>query len=107
VPGDWYVEIQEELRRLYLEVLIELGQLRSAAGLYGEAADAFRRALARDSLQEAAHRGLMLSHARAGERAQALRYYQEVVDLLRAETGSPPTPETTALWERLRRGEDV
>lgn len=106
IEGDWYLARREELRRRYLGALLGLGQVRLSEGRHEDAAEACRRAIAHDSFFEAAHRELMRCYVRMGERAQALRHYQTLLERLREEIGSPPAPETTALYERLRRGED-
>ena len=38
---------------------------------------------------------------------KALQRYQSVVETLRAEIGADPAPETTALYQQLRRGDVV
>ncbi len=104
--GDWFILQREEIRRKHLEALLALGRLHFEQAEYGRAAEAYRRAIAQDSYLEAAHRGLMRCYARLGERGGALRHYQALVELMRDELGAPPAPETTALFERLRRGEE-
>jgi DNA-binding SARP family transcriptional activator len=42
-----------------------------------------------------------------GERGLALKHYEELVGLLEEQLGTPPAPETRALHERLRAGEEV
>ena len=74
---------------------------------YQQAAGAYQRALAFDDYLEQAHRELMRCYARQGETGQALRHYQRLGELLAAELGARPSPETTLLYERLRRGDDV
>jgi predicted ATPase/DNA-binding SARP family transcriptional activator len=105
--GEWALERQEELRRLYGEALLHLGELLSEEGRYAEAAEAYRKAIAHDELLEAAHRELMRCQARLGERSQALRHYQALVGLLREQLGSSPAPETAELHRSLLRGEDI
>jgi predicted ATPase/two-component SAPR family response regulator len=105
--GEWALERQEELRRLYGEALLDLGELLSEEGRYAEAAEAYRKAIAHDELLEAAHRELMRCQSRMGELSQALRHYQALVELLREEMGSPPAPETAELHRSLLRGEEV
>ncbi|MSP12101.1 MAG: tetratricopeptide repeat protein [Chloroflexi bacterium] len=105
--GEWVDLRREALRQQYLEALLTLGQHHFAASHYEQAAEIYRRAIARDSYLEAAHRELMRCQARQGERGQALRHYQALVELMRAELGAPPAPETQALYERLQRGADV
>jgi predicted ATPase/two-component SAPR family response regulator len=105
--GEWALERQEELRRLYGEALLDRGGLLSEEGRYAEAAEAYRKAIAQDELLEAAHRELMRCQSRMGELSQALRHYQALVELLREELGSPPAPETAELHRSLLRGEEV
>jgi DNA-binding SARP family transcriptional activator len=49
----------------------------------------------------------MRSQVAMGERGQALRHYEGLVELLEVELSSPPAAETSALYERLRAGQDV
>jgi len=63
--------------------------------------------IARDEVLETAHRELMRCLARLGERGQALKHYQSLAELMREALGSDPAPETQALYEELRHGEDV
>ncbi len=39
--------------------------------------------------------------ARMGETARAVRHYDELVEMLRAQVGVPPAAETTALYRKL------
>jgi predicted ATPase/two-component SAPR family response regulator len=104
VQGQWAVERQEELRRAYQEGLLLLGRLLGDQDRHAEAMDAYRAAIAQDRLLEEAHRGLMRSQEAMGERGLALRHYEGLVGLLEDELGSSPAPETSALYEELRRG---
>jgi len=63
-----------------------------------------RRLLALDPLREAAHRAAMRLHAGRGERTLALKQYRACRDLLAAELGVPPEPETEALAAEIRSG---
>ena len=105
VEGEWAFVRQEVLGRTFQEALLLLGELLLARGRHAEAADAYMRAVARDNYHEAAHRGLMLSYARSGERGRAIEQYRSLLRVLREELGTAPGSETTALYEELRRGE--
>jgi len=105
--GDWHLEIRDRLARLFAEGTRALGQRLERAERHAEAAEAYRRLVAADPMDEEAHRRLMLALARTGERAQALRQYERLVVLLRAELEAEPEPETVSLHERLRRAEAV
>ena len=105
--GDWYLPRQRELKKLYLNALLTLGQLLFAEGQYMRAVDAYYKLIEHDSLQEIAHRELMRCYARQGERGQALRHYQILAELLRNELKAVPAPETIKLFECLRNGEAI
>ena len=107
MDSEWATARQEGLGREYREALLLLGGLLLARGRHAEAADAYRKAIAHDGFLEEAHRGLMRSQAALGERGRALRHYEELVELLEEQLGTPPAPETRALHERLRAGEEV
>ena len=62
----------------------------------------YRRAIAHEPLDEAAHRALMECWAASGQTARALRHYSELTELLQDQLGSAPAAQTTALYERLR-----
>ncbi len=107
VEGEWFVTRRAELRKKYLDALLTLGRLLFAETDYAQAAATYKQVIEHDNYVEAAHRELMRCYARLGEQAQALRHYEELVELMRDELDSPPASETTALFERLRRGEEV
>ena len=60
------------------------------------------RLLALDPWREEAHQQLMLLLARSGQRSAALAQYEICRRTLTQELGVPPTPETTALYNRLQ-----
>jgi predicted ATPase/DNA-binding SARP family transcriptional activator len=105
--NDWPGARREELRREYLDALLQLGSRLLGAGRHTEAAEAYRAAIAADSYLEQAHRELMRCYARLGERGQAVRHYQGLLALLREQIQAAPAPETEALYEGIRRGEAV
>ena len=107
VEGEWFLLRREELRRKYLDALLNLGQLLFAQGDYARAAECYRHAIEKDNVLEEAHRELMRCYARLGERGQALRRYQTFSQIMRDELGSSPAPESVALYERLKRGDDI
>ena len=104
--GDWHLEYRERLQRLYVDGLNLQATRWLEAGHVAEAADACRRILARDEMHEEAWRRLMLCHARAGERAQALRVYQQLADLLKREFDAEPDAATRALLKEIKDHKD-
>jgi LuxR family maltose regulon positive regulatory protein len=107
VEGEWFVTRRDELRKNFLDALLTLGQLFFSETDYAQAAVAYQHVIEHDNYVEVAHRELMRCYARLGEQAQALRHYQNLTEVMRDELGSPPAPETTALFQRLKRGEAV
>ena len=105
--GEWAIFPREELRRRNLEAHLALGEILFADARYAEAVETYRRLIAQDPYLEGAHRELMRCLARLGETSQAVRHYQTLSDILRDELNSSPAPETTLLYQRLRRGDDV
>lgn len=103
-PGfdDWQFFQSESLRRELAGVLEKLARCASEAGEPEAAIAHTRRWLALDPMHEPAHRQLMLGYARAGQRAAALRQYQECVRILAEELGVPPLEETAQLYEAIK-----
>jgi len=65
------------------------------------------RAVEIDPLREDQHRELMETYAAAGRRADAIRQFQELSTILERDLKVAPAPETQALYDRIRRGNDV
>jgi DNA-binding SARP family transcriptional activator len=101
VVGDWHLELRDRLRQQYVSALTVLGERRMKEERWPEAADAWRRLVARDELDERAYRGLMTCHARLGERSQVQQLYQRMERLLERQLEAKPQPETTQLYRRL------
>jgi predicted ATPase/DNA-binding SARP family transcriptional activator len=99
--GEWASVRRDELRRRFESALLASGRLHAAAGRHQVAAAAFRRAIEHEPLNETAHRELMTSWSALGEMARAARHYEELSVLLRSTVGVAPSPETTAVYERL------
>ncbi len=102
--GDWHLEFRDRLQRIYLDALMELAAALSKEERHARAAEVYRRVLARDELHEEAVRALMMTLARQGERAPALRLYQRFAERLQKELEAEPDEETTELFRRLQAG---
>jgi predicted ATPase/DNA-binding SARP family transcriptional activator len=105
--SDWHVTIHDRLQRLFFDGLHAQAALQLEQGHYAEAMESSRRLLQHDSLDEEAWRSIMTAHARAGERTQALRFYQQMVEVLQKELESEPDRTTTKLAQRIQNGETV
>ncbi|MFN2149708.1 MAG: BTAD domain-containing putative transcriptional regulator, partial [Anaerolineales bacterium] len=73
----------------------------------GEAPELALRLLKLDPLDEAAHRAIMLVHARRGNQAAAIEQYERCAEAVRSELGSEPSSQTRRLHERIRRGDPI
>ncbi len=98
---DWQRREEEHHQRLLREVLDRLALALAAGGRFAEAAEAARRRIALDPLDESAHRQLMQFLVWNGDRAGALRQFRECAAILDRELGVGPLPETRALYEQI------
>ncbi|MBK8023203.1 MAG: hypothetical protein IPK19_17695 [Chloroflexi bacterium] len=102
----WQATQREWLNRECSSALRRLA-MHSAKGGLKEAIAYARRWLAINALDEQAHRLLMRLYVANGQRAEALRQYQDCVRLLDEELATPPEDETNRLYESIRRGEPL
>jgi predicted ATPase/DNA-binding SARP family transcriptional activator len=99
---EWTLGQRERLRALALRALDRLVTQHMACGEYQTAIDYASRLLALEPWLEKAHRQMMLLLARTGQHSAALNQYQTCRRLLAQELGIEPTPETNALYERIK-----
>lgn len=93
---------RDRLRATCLGLLMRLADDAFERGDFEACATFALRLLDYDPCREDAHRVVMRCHVRRGERAQALRHYQTVRAVLKAEFDAQPEPVTTALYEQVR-----
>lgn len=103
----WIEEHRARLRRLSADLSLCLGRALEQAGDAAGAEAVYRSVLARDELDEEAHRRLMVGFARGGARTEAIRHFERLSALLRETLDAEPDPETVAVYERIRGGEAV
>jgi predicted ATPase/DNA-binding SARP family transcriptional activator len=101
---DWAAGRREELRRLYLTLLLEQAEVAREAGDGEGEGTALTRAIGADPAHEAAHRGLMRLHARNGQRHLALRQFQHLREALRRELDAEPDPASQRLYQDILTG---
>jgi DNA-binding SARP family transcriptional activator/tetratricopeptide (TPR) repeat protein len=104
---DWRATRSVAVERTVLGLLDRLGSVAEAAGDLSGAMAAAARRLDLDPLDEAGHVRLMDLHARAGDRAAALRQYRACVAVLDRELGVAPLATTTARYEAIRDAPDA
>jgi YVTN family beta-propeller protein len=99
--GTWVEQKRRDLadiRERALSVLADAG-LRSGAAR--EAAKWAEELIALSPFREAGYRRLMEAHVVAGNRAEALRVYEQCRQLLAEELGAYPSPETDSIYRAL------
>jgi LuxR family transcriptional regulator, maltose regulon positive regulatory protein len=103
----WTLEERERLLARYLATAtIYAGRLLERGDLQG-AVQLCEQVLRRDRGYEEAYQVLMRAHARSGSRSQAIRSYNRCVRTLQEDLGIEPLPETTALYEQIKRNEQI
>jgi DNA-binding SARP family transcriptional activator len=104
LPGvydDWLLDARSELERQCVELCDLLCETRARAGDLTGAADAARRRIQLQPLEEVGYRTLMLLHADLGDRAGAVSTYHHCASVLERELGVIPDPATQQIFQRL------
>jgi predicted ATPase/DNA-binding SARP family transcriptional activator/uncharacterized protein HemY len=101
----WLLAEQGRLRELALQGLHTLARHYTEQGHLTQGIDYTRQLLSMEPWREEAHRQLMLLLARNGQRGAALAQYDVCRGLLAEELDVEPAAETTALYERIRAGD--
>ncbi|MBL8160857.1 MAG: hypothetical protein JNJ61_02655 [Anaerolineae bacterium] len=102
----WLLIQREWLQRELGSGLRRYALYQSGQGQAQVALDHARRWLTLDPFHEPAHRLLMQLYATHGQRAEALRQYQQCVELLDQELATPPEYETTELYQRIQNADN-
>jgi DNA-binding SARP family transcriptional activator len=98
---EWAAEQRERYRQLAVRGFTMLAQQHEAAQDYAGALAALVRAIVFDPLQEDVQRAALRLHYLAGDRAGAIRRYDQLRRLLIDELGVPPMAETQALYDAI------
>jgi DNA-binding SARP family transcriptional activator len=101
--GEWVDAMREQLEELRLNALETASLASSALGDEHHALRYAEEAVRRAPFRESAYRCRMAAHTRAGNRAEALRSYQRLREVLAEELGIDPAPETQAAYLELLR----
>ncbi len=100
----WLTWERQVWERLYLESLLALVKEWTVQGAYDVAIHCAERYLATNSLAEEVHNHLIALYAASGDRAAALRQFEQCVMVLERELGVRPLPETRATYETVLEG---
>ncbi len=98
---EWAAPNREMLHQRALAALGHLASYYERRGAYEQARRYTERQLALDPWREEAYRQLMRLLVLTGQRSEALVQYERCRQVLAAELGVEPAPETTAFYERI------
>jgi DNA-binding SARP family transcriptional activator/tetratricopeptide (TPR) repeat protein len=104
LPGvydDWVLEARTHLERDCADLCDLLCGARTKKGDLAEAAQAARRRIHLQPLEEAGYRALMQLQADMGDRAGAVTSYHHCASVLERELGIIPDPATRLVFQRL------
>jgi predicted ATPase/DNA-binding SARP family transcriptional activator/DNA-binding CsgD family transcriptional regulator len=101
---EWTEGRREELRQLYLALLVELAGLHEERDELGLAIEALRKATAKEPVLEEAHVALMRLYAISGRPERALAQYERLRDVLSRGLGTRPAASSRRLRDEIAAG---
>ena len=102
--GDWVLQERERLHCLFVASTLELMRSSARRGNYERALEYGRKILATDPLRESVQRDVMVLLVLDGQRADAIRNYQNLRSILKTDLGIDPMPDTKRLHEDILSG---
>jgi LuxR family transcriptional regulator, maltose regulon positive regulatory protein len=94
--NEWSAALRTECEQRYLQALRRVAASASQRRAFGDALLLYRRLLALDPLDEAAHAGVMRCQLALGNRAAAIAQYRQLRELLADELGLDPEASSEA-----------
>ena len=104
LPGvydDWLLDARAQLERQCVDLCDLVSAARARTGDLAGAADATRRRIKLQPLEEVGYRTLMTLQADLGDRAGAMSTYHHCASVLERELGVVPDAETRKVFQRL------
>lgn len=99
--GSWVEQQRRDLADIRERALSVLADACLRSGAARDAAKWAEELIAVSPFREAGYRRLMEAHVAAGNRAEALRVYEQCRQLLAEELGAYPSPETESIYRAL------
>src|SRR5215211_356501 len=91
---EWAEQRRQELRRMFLSLLVELATVHEERAEHGQGVEALRRAVAEEPTLEEAHAGLMRLYALSGQEGEALAQYERLQEAMSKRLGTQPSTAT-------------
>lgn len=104
---EWLLAQRERYQTAALSALSQLVDLLLEQREYEAGIEVATQLLHIDPWREEAHRSLMWLYAQNGQRGAALRQFDLCQQILAAELGVEPEPETLALWRQIKEREGI
>ena len=101
---EWTEGRREELRQLYLALLVKLARLHEERAEHGLAIKALRKVTAKESTLEEAHVDLMRLHAISGRPERALTQYERLREVLSRGLGTRPAASSRRMRDEIAAG---
>lgn len=102
---EWCESERDNLKETFLFILERLCTYAFQHADYQAVAGMCARMLQKDPCLEEIHRKLIVAFYQMGQRDKAVRQYYKCIDALRRELDVGPSPQTQALFGRIRKGE--
>lgn len=99
---EWTLIRRENLKHAHLDILDRLSQHYWRQAQFSLCVTYCQKILHEDSCREDAHRRLMLTYLRQGQRHLALRQYHRCVETLKEELDVSPMPATVELYQKIQ-----
>jgi DNA-binding SARP family transcriptional activator len=103
----WAVPFADRVRDRVLLQIRKIARHREQTGDWAEVIACYKRAAEIHACSEECCRGLMLAYAHLGRRDEALAVYQRCTQVLNTRWGIAPSPQTVALLNSLRSGQNT
>jgi DNA-binding SARP family transcriptional activator len=101
IYADWCTRRREQLRALYQDLLIRLGNLYEGQGDHKLAIIQFEKMVAAEPSNEEAHRELMRLYVLTGRRSEALRQFRRCSEAVRKELDAELEEATLQLYRKI------
>jgi LuxR family maltose regulon positive regulatory protein len=97
----WSLPLRDRLRQRFVRAVVAISHYWQQAGATEHAIDLLEHAIELEYASEGIYRSLMECYASLGRRAEAVDTYGRCRNMLAATLRVDPSPETTALYEKL------
>ena len=97
----WSLPMRDRLRQRFMRSVVDISRHWQQAGVAERAIDLLEHSIELDFSSEGIYRSLMECYALLGRRAEAVDTYGRCRNMLAATLRVDPSPETTALYEKL------